>query len=155
MKTFPLSSAEETLRLGEALGRVARERLVVALHGELGAGKTTFSQGVGRGLGISTPIVSPTFILMTEYEEGRLPLLHADAYRIEAHEVPAMGLDEAVDVWAGVALVEWASRVSEYLPAEHLSVQFRHAGEGRVVEVRAVGALPGRVMLDWTAAYGR
>ena len=154
MHVFHLSSAEETHALGHALGRVARAGVVVALHGELGAGKTTFSQGVGHGLGVKKPIVSPTFILMTEYDDGRLPMLHADAYRLDAHEVPDMGLDEALEVWAGVALVEWASRVSEPLPAEYLSIHFRHTGAGRTAEVHAKGDLHSAVMTDWTQQYG-
>ena len=155
MKRVSLASMDDTLALGEALGRTAMRGTVVALHGDLGAGKTTFCQGVGAGLGIVEPIVSPTFILMAEYEGGRLPLLHADAYRLEAHEVGAIGLDEALDDWPGIALVEWASRIDVHLPAQHLVVHLRHAQSGREADVSAVGPNHDAALNQWMAAYER
>ena len=155
MKRVLLGSIDDTLAFGAALGRTAMCGTVVALHGDLGAGKTTFSQGVGTGLGIAASIVSPTFILMAEYDGGRLPLLHADAYRLEAHEVGAIGLDEALDTWPGVALVEWASRIAVHLPVQHLIVHLRHAASGRQADVSAVGPSHGAVLEQWLAAYER
>ena len=154
MKRLSLASIDDTLALGEALGRTAIGGTVVALHGDLGAGKTTFSQGVGAGLGIPASIVSPTFILMAEYDGGRLPLLHADAYRLEVHEVAAIGLDEALERWPGVALVEWASRIDCHLPEQHLVVDLRHADSGREAFVSAVGPNHDAVLDQWMAAYG-
>ena len=155
MKRFSLASIDDTLAFGEALGRIAVRGTIVALHGDLGAGKTTFSQGVGAGLAIATPIVSPTFILMAEYEGGRLPLLHADAYRLEGHEVAAIGLDEALDTWPGIALVEWAARIDTHLPVQHLVVHLHHADSGRFAEVSAVGSSHDAVLARWVAEYGR
>ena len=155
MERFSLPSIDDTLAFGEALGRIAVRGTVVALHGDLGAGKTTFSQGVGAGLAIAAPIVSPTFILMAEYEGGRLPLLHADAYRLEGHEVAAIGLDEALDTWPGIALVEWASRIHMHLPVQHIVVHLRHADSGRTAEVSAVGLSHDAVLARWVTEYGR
>jgi tRNA threonylcarbamoyladenosine biosynthesis protein TsaE len=153
MARIPLSSLNDTIALGQSLGQVCAARTVVALHGDLGAGKTTFSQGVGLGLEVSSPIVSPTFVLMAEYEEGRLPLLHADAYRLVADEVSAIGLDEALEVWPGVMLVEWASRIETAMPTEHLSVSLRHVGSAREAEIVAHGSFHQHIMREWMAHY--
>ena len=155
MPLITLPSLDDTLAIGEALGRTAPAGTVVALHGELGAGKTSFGQGVGAGLGVSVPIVSPTFILMAEYDGGRLPLLHADAYRIRANEVAGIGLDEALETWPGVALVEWASRIEGHIPADHLRVALRHISDGRQIEITAAGPEHAGVLSDWMAAYER
>lgn len=155
MFTEELIGVEATQTLGLALGRIAGSGTVVALYGDLGAGKTSFSQGVGRGLGIQASIVSPTFVLMAEYEDGRLPLLHADAYRLSGTEVHSIGLDEAVENWPGVALVEWADRVLDVLPEDHLDVRIEHATRGRMATLRATGPIHKRVLERWMAAYTR
>lgn len=153
MAIIQLSSLHETIALGKSLGQACAARTVVALHGDLGAGKTTFSQGVGLGLGVTSPIVSPTFVLMAEYEDGRLPLLHADAYRLVAEEVSAIGLDEALEVWPGVMLVEWASRVEAAIPTEHLSVGLRHVGAAREAEITAYGSFHQTILREWMDRY--
>lgn len=106
--------------LGEALGRAARPGCVAALVGDLGAGKTTLAQGVGRGLGIVAPVVSPTFGLVHELEGGRLTLLHADLYRLDdPSEAEGLGLEERLEDEL-VGLVEWPGRAPEVLPLDHL-----------------------------------
>ena len=153
MFTEELLCVEHTQTLGLALGRIAVSGTVVALYGDLGAGKTSFSQGVGRGLGIEASIVSPTFVLMAEYEDGRLPLLHADAYRLNGTEARSVGLDEAVENWPGIALVEWADRVLDVLPEDHLDVRIEYSTRGRMATLRATGPIHRRVLDRWMAAY--
>ena len=141
-----------TRRLGAALARAATGPTVVALDGDLGAGKTCFAQGVGFGLGVVEPVVSPTFTLVAEYA-GRLPLLHADVYRLTPSEVPHMGLEEAVEDWPGVALVEWAGQLPDLLPYDHISVSFGFFDGGRTVSVRALGPGAAATVLAWRRAW--
>ena len=115
-------NAEATRRLGEALGRAASAGTVALLSGELGAGKTVFAQGVGRGLDAPTTVNSPTFVLINEHLGGRLPLRHADLYRLDDLDLIAeLGLDQAAE--DGVLLVEWPERAGDSLPPDHLLVQ--------------------------------
>ena len=121
-------SPEETRAIGLALGGSARPGFVYLMSGELGAGKTTLTQGVLEGLGSDDKARSPTFVLATEYE-GRLPLYHIDLYRIDAiSELSELGLDEYFE-GNGLSVVEWADKAAGHLPAEHLSIHFEHAGE--------------------------
>ena len=126
-----------TRALGRRLGELARPGLAVALVGTLGAGKTVFAKGVGEGLGVDQPIASPTFVLLALYDEGRLPLWHADLYRLEpGSSVDDLELELAAD---GVLLVEWAERVPAALPDDHLRVTLEIDGDGRRVELAATG----------------
>ena len=148
MFTRLLQNAGQTRDLGEALGRVALDAqaesgaeavaIVVALLGDLGAGKTVFAQGVGAALAVQGAVLSPTFVLVSELP-GCLPLLHADLYRVAPGEVEGLGLEEALESWPGVALIEWADRFPEILPADHLELQLEHAEEGRIATLRAHG----------------
>jgi tRNA threonylcarbamoyladenosine biosynthesis protein TsaE len=111
MTMFLSHSPEETESLGEKMGRAAERGLVIALTGELGAGKTRFVAGLARGLGSPARVHSPTFTLVNEYGGGRLPLFHLDLYRIESPgQILSAGLDE---FWQpeGVTVVEWAERI--------------------------------------------
>ena len=135
-RSFPrMWSAESrdvarTRSLGRALARVATPGTVLALTGDLGAGKTAFVQGIGEGLAVEGPVVSPTFVLVAEHA-GRLPLLHADLYRLEPAELPGLGLEEALERWEGVAAVEWSERAPEIFPADHLRVEIAVLDENR------------------------
>ena len=122
-------SAEATMALGARLGEVLRAGDVVALVGELGAGKTTFTQGIGRGLGIAEPITSPTFTLVGEYD-GRLHLYHVDVYRLgnATAEALAFGLDDLLG-GDGVTIIEWAVQVREALPESCLWVTLETTAE--------------------------
>jgi tRNA threonylcarbamoyladenosine biosynthesis protein TsaE len=119
--------AEATEAVGVALGASLEAGAVVALDGELGAGKTTLVRGLARGLGIEVPVSSPSFTLMHEYP-GRLPLYHFDAW-MAGRELAFLeaGGAEALE-GDGVAVVEWAERVASYLPAERLDVRLEHLG---------------------------
>lgn len=114
--------ADATRAVGAAVGRAAPAGTVVLLQGDLGAGKTVFAQGVGRGLEAPTTVNSPTFVLMNEHLGGRLPMRHADLYRLDDLELIAeLGLDQAA--LGGILLVEWPERGQGVLPADHLHVQ--------------------------------
>lgn len=114
--------AEATRAVGAAVGRAAPAGTVVLLQGDLGAGKTVFAQGVGRGLEAPTTVNSPTFVLMNEHLGGRLPMRHADLYRLDDLDLIAeLGLDQAA--LGGILLVEWPERGQGVLPADHLHVQ--------------------------------
>jgi tRNA threonylcarbamoyladenosine biosynthesis protein TsaE len=114
-------SAADTVELGHALAELARPTDVVLLSGDLGAGKTTFCQGFGRGLGIDEQITSPTFTLVREYT-GRLDLYHLDVYRLEPGEVFDLGLNEVIDD-DSVTLIEWGDRVAPILGNDHLEIR--------------------------------
>jgi tRNA threonylcarbamoyladenosine biosynthesis protein TsaE len=131
------ADSERTRALAAHLAGAARPGDVLTLVGELGAGKTVFAKGFGRGLGVAGTINSPSFVLMAEYE-GRLPLFHLDLYRLaDAREALAGGLlDERQSL--GVSLVEWAERLGEVVPAARLEVVIEGTGdEPRVIELRA------------------
>ena len=125
-------SAAETELLGECLGRVLDPGDVVALAGDLGAGKTRFAQGVARGLEVDSaqPVTSPTFTLLNIYP-GRVPLYHFDLYRLAGDDdVAELGFGDYFH-GDGVCLVEWAERLVTELPAAYLAITFAHAGEER------------------------
>lgn len=124
-------SADQTRRLGARLGQLLVSGDVICLEGELGAGKTCLAQGIGRGLGIREPIVSPTFTLIREYKaaEGRPPFYHVDFYRLgDAEEALALGLEEIL-YGDGVCVIEWAEKMKAVLPVERLWITLRHLDE--------------------------
>jgi tRNA threonylcarbamoyladenosine biosynthesis protein TsaE len=113
MATFISHSPAETAGVGEELGRRAQAGQVVALRGELGAGKTQLVKGLARGLGITARVQSPTFALVNVYAGGRLPLFHLDLYRLDSREqIARAGIEEFLQP-AGVAVIEWAERLLE------------------------------------------
>ena len=129
--TFPAvyiltHTREQTLAVGAALARLVRAGDVIVLRGALGAGKTTLTQGIGRGLGIREAIISPTFTLLREYESGRLPLYHVDAYRLAGpSEAYTFGLDDYL-YGDGVTVIEWGERVEALLPGERLEIHLEY-----------------------------
>ncbi len=109
-------SAEQTFRIGEELGKAAQPGQVYTLTGDLGVGKTVFTQGFAAGLGIKEPVSSPTFTIVQVYEEGRLPFYHFDVYRIgDVEEMDEVGFEDYV-MGDGVSLIEWANLIEEILP---------------------------------------
>jgi tRNA threonylcarbamoyladenosine biosynthesis protein TsaE len=125
------NSPAETLAIARSLGEALLPGDVVALTGDLGAGKTLFCKGVGDALGIPPDrIVSPTFTIVTEHE-GRFPLLHVDAYRLEtAREAEEIGMRDLLS-GDGVCLVEWAEKIAELLPTDCIQVRFTISGDDR------------------------
>jgi tRNA threonylcarbamoyladenosine biosynthesis protein TsaE len=132
-------SAAETQRLGACLGRLMWPGAVVCLEGELGAGKTCLTQGLGRGLEVAAPIISPTFTLIREYR-GRLPLFHVDCYRLrDLGDAWALGLDDYL-YDDGVTVIEWADRVRPLMPAERLWIHLEPVnGDERRIVLTAAG----------------
>ncbi len=127
MPVFSSKSPDETLRLGEQWGREAKAGWVIGLTGDLGAGKTQLVKGIARGLGIKSRIQSPTFTLIHEYRDGRLPLYHIDLYRLDtAEQVVAAGLEPYFYQTDGVTVVEWAER---YPMKEYRDVRIDGLGE--------------------------
>ncbi len=115
-------SAEDTAALGEQLGRNAKPGEVYTLIGDLGVGKTVFTQGFAKGLGITEPVNSPTFTIVQVYEEGRLPFYHFDVYRIgDVEEMDEIGYEDYF-FGQGVCLIEWANLIEEILPESYVRV---------------------------------
>lgn len=116
------NSAKETFLLGEKLGRQAAAGQIYTLNGDLGVGKTVFTQGVAAGLGIAEPVNSPTFTIIQEYEGGRLPFYHFDVHRIgDIEEMEEIGYDDYF-FGEGVCLIEWAELIEELLPENIISI---------------------------------
>ncbi len=118
---FLLNTPDDTARFGEVLGRALRAGDIVALLGDLGAGKTTLTQAIAKGMGITEDVTSPTFTLVQEYE-GSVPLFHFDVYRIDAEQLAEIGFEEYFER-GGVVLIEWAERVMSLLPSEYLTLK--------------------------------
>lgn len=124
-------SVEHTQQVGEALGRALRAGDVVALHGELGSGKTTLIQGVARGLGRAPETIkSPTFVLMREYS-GEIPLVHIDGYRLSGAPSVAWLDVELLFAPSKITLIEWAERFEGVLPEDHLTIRLSHVSTNR------------------------
>jgi tRNA threonylcarbamoyladenosine biosynthesis protein TsaE len=126
--TYASHGEADTDKLAAALGELAEAGAVLALDGELGAGKTRFSQAFARALGVRGVVNSPTFTIIKEYA-GRLPLYHMDVYRLSAEEADELGLDDYF-YGDGVTLVEWASLIEELLPRKRLEVRIAHGQAG-------------------------
>ena len=115
-------SAKETYELGLEIGRKASKGQVYTMIGDLGVGKTVFTQGMADGLGIAEPINSPTFTIVQVYDEGCLPFYHFDVYRIgDISEMEEIGFDDYV-YGEGVSLIEWANLIEEILPAKRTQI---------------------------------
>ncbi len=122
-KVWETNSPQETFELGRTLGRSASPGQVYCLDGDLGTGKTVFAQGFAAGLGIQDPVNSPTFTIIQQYEEGRLPFYHFDVYRIgSVEEMDEIGYEDYF-YGEGVCLIEWADLIREILPEEAVRVR--------------------------------
>ena len=147
-RTWELASAQATRRLAARLGRLAPAGLVIALTGDLGSGKTTFVQGLAEGLEVPAGYVvtSPSFTLVNDYP-GRLPLHHADLYRLgDGADIDEIGLLERMD-GAGVLAIEWAERALADLPAAHLAVHLTVTGpDRRRAAMAAYGLVPANLL---------
>ena len=120
--TIETYSSEETFEFGKKMGEEARSGCVYALIGDLGVGKTVFTQGMAKGLGIKEPVNSPTFTILQIYDEGRLPFYHFDVYRIgDISEMDEIGYEDCF-YGDGVCLVEWADLIEEILPEEYTRI---------------------------------
>ena len=131
------NSQEETIALAEKIAANVKEGMVITLKGDLGAGKTTFTKGIGKGLGIKKAISSPTFTIMKIYQ-GNMPLYHIDAYRLEEH-FQDLGFEEYVN-GDGLCVVEWADFIEEILPKERLAISIDYEGDSaRKITLTPIG----------------
>lgn len=129
MLEFYVKSEKEVEELGLVLADKLGPGSVVALTGELGVGKTTFTKAIARGLGITALLTSPTFTIIHEYRDGRLPLYHFDVYRIEdEEELYELGYEEYF-YGDGVCVIEWADRIADFLPEDTIHIHIAY-GEG-------------------------
>lgn len=126
-KDIIIKSAEEMITLGEKIGKLLQPNMVLALEGDLGAGKTTFTKGIGKGLGITEIINSPTFTIMKIHTGGRLPLYHMDVYRL-SNDSGDQDLEEYL-YQDGVSVIEWASNFSDLLPEEYMLMTITDLGD--------------------------
>lgn len=137
-KTVISKSAEETMALGERLAKTLKRGSVVALVGDLGSGKTVFTKGIARGLGVKEPryVNSPTFVIIKEYK-GRLPLYHFDIYRLDRSGVLDIENFEEYFYGDGVTVIEWADKIRGSLPPRYIEVNLSVTGEGaRTIRMR-------------------
>lgn len=145
---------EETRELGRHVGTLSQPGDVYLLSGNLGAGKTCFTQGVARGLGIEEYVMSPSFVILREHQ-GRLPLYHIDLYRLESvDEAAELGLDDYL-YGKGVCVVEWAERARNVLPSDNLMVHIDYAGDDeRCFRIEANGPRYRDIISKLKKAYG-
>jgi tRNA threonylcarbamoyladenosine biosynthesis protein TsaE len=119
---FETVTPEETFLLGKRIGEQAKAGQIYTLNGDLGVGKTVFTQGVAAGLGIAEAVSSPTFTIVQTYEEGRLPFYHFDVYRIgDIEEMEEIGYDDYF-FGEGICLIEWAELIEEIIPKNSISI---------------------------------
>ncbi len=122
MMVIESQSPKETFELGKKLGEEAKPSSVYCLNGDLGVGKTVFTQGFASGLGIEGPVNSPTFTIVQQYDDGRLPFYHFDVYRIgDISEMDEIGYEDCF-YGEGVSLIEWSGLIEELLPEEVITV---------------------------------
>lgn len=136
--TFHTEKPQETEELGERIGSALEPGIVIALIGDLGAGKTTLTKGIARGLQSTDLIHSPTFTLIHEHE-GRMPVYHFDLYRLDSPEqLDDLGYEDYF-YGDGVALVEWAEKAEGLLPPDHLEIRITSDSDRRTLAIRASG----------------
>ena len=139
-----VNSAQQMQDLGRVIAQTAQAHDLLLLNGDLGAGKTTLTQGIGRALGIKRPVKSPTFTIVREYPEARLPLYHMDFYRLEDDDLSSIDLN-AYLAEPGMVVIEWPEVVQEQLPETFLEITIKRVDDSwdstkRIVEFDAKGA---------------
>lgn len=141
------NSGKETQDIAYQLGKKIQEPIVLLMRGDLGAGKTTFTQGLAKGLQIQQTVNSPTFTILKIYQ-GRLPLYHIDAYRLEGVSQD-LGFEEYIDS-DGVCVIEWPMYIEELLPREYLDIELLHDGEDcRTMRITAYGEKAEKLLEEW------
>ncbi len=148
-------SSLHTERIGERLARLARPGDILALWGELGAGKTVLAKGVAAGLGLDAAVVSsPTFIILHEHYGGRIPLFHLDLYRLEGADLGTTGWEETLES-GGLTVIEWPDRAGDDLPADRLDVRLSHiADTKRAVRLDATGPRSAQLLEEFRGSLG-
>ena len=126
MKEIRIKNKKETEAFGLAFAETLVPGSVVALSGDLGAGKTTLTQAIARGLGIKSPVTSPTFLILQEYKEGRLPLYHFDVYRLSgSDDLYELGFEDYL-FGDGICVIEWADLIEDQLPAGSIRICIKY-----------------------------
>lgn len=150
-----LENVEQTATLAQIIGEVAQPSDNLVLTGDLGAGKTTLTKGIAKGMGIDQMIKSPTYTIIREYEQGRLPLYHMDVYRVE-HGAGDLGLDEYFE-GDGLSVIEWGNLLAEALPVDYLELVLEkdpQVDHRRVVTLTPFGKqgeqFKQRILEQWT-----
>ncbi len=141
MKEILIKNEKETMEFGLSLAGRLKPGDVVALSGDLGAGKTTLTKAIAKGLGIKSQITSPTFLLLQEYKEGRMPLYHFDVYRLNgADDLFELGFEDYL-FGDGVCVIEWADQVEELLPPGTIRIHIVYGNKEneRIYQVKEVG----------------
>lgn len=138
-----INSDEEMQKLGQVLGETAKGHDLLLLTGDLGAGKTTMTKGVAKALGIRRPVKSPTFTIVREYQEGKMPLFHMDMYRLEDGDLSSIDLPAYLAA-SGLVVIEWPQFIMNDLPDDYLQLTIKRIDDSwdstkRVVEVKAEG----------------
>ncbi len=148
-------SSLHTERIGERLARLARPGDVLALWGELGAGKTVLAKGIAAGLGLdAADVSSPTFLILREHRGGRLPLFHLDLYRLENADLGTTGWEETLES-GGLTVIEWPDRIGAALPEDRLDVRLEHIAETkRAVTLRATGPRSAELLEEFRGSLG-
>lgn len=155
---FVSSSAEQTVRLGVRLGELLDVHDLVCLSGDLGSGKTTLAQGIGRGWGVALPVTSPTYVLVNQYprlRDGRI-LYHVDGYRLESQaEIISAGVEDIMEA-DGPVMIEWAERFKSFLPDDRLWVEMEYINmTRRKLRITASGDRSARLLEDFKrSAFG-
>lgn len=135
---FDSNSAEQTMNFAKKLAQKLDKGTVITLEGDLGAGKTTFTKGLAQGLGVTRTVNSPTFTIIKEYTDGKLPLYHMDVYRLEESDED-LGFDEYFH-GDGISVVEWAHFIEDMLPAELLKIKINYVNDAeRKINLEPVG----------------
>jgi tRNA threonylcarbamoyladenosine biosynthesis protein TsaE len=148
--TIVTRSPEETQQLGAQLGRLLQPGDVVLLQGEIGAGKTCFTQGLAVGMGLTSRVTSPSFTLANVYQPGKggFPLYHLDLWRIKSPlEALGIGLEEYLAGHAA-SVIEWPDVATDVLPDEHLRIRFTAEGDARRIAIDAVGSRPTEILAE-------
>ena len=153
MGTLISNSPDETIALGESWGRAAPLGLVIGLSGELGAGKTQLVKGLARGLGITRRVTSPSFALVNEYRDGRLPLFHLDLYRLDTPaQIIGAGLEQYLFAPDGVVVVEWVERwMREEVQSSRFKVQSQPE-QYRSVVIETISEMARRISYEDSGA---
>lgn len=152
MKELKWHAVDEATALerGQQLGQLVQGGQVIRLEGDLGAGKTTFTRGIARGLGIQRAIKSPSYTLVREYQQGRIPLYHIDLYRLEDGGVEDLALDEYYE-GSGLTVVEWGSVSNDHMPDQCLLITFKREDQEdrRQMVLQAYGPAYEDLLEDW------
>jgi len=149
--TWLAQTEQDTVALAEQIAAWVKPGMLLALDGDLGAGKTRFSQAFASAIGVKGIVNSPTFTIIKEYEGKQLPFYHMDVYRLSLEEADELGLDDYF-YGDGVTIVEWASLIKELLPAERLEIYIEHLGD-EVRRIQLTGH--GEIYAGWCEAVSK